>query len=303
MMSRFKREQRAILDLVIRLSWGCGQKVAYIPKQRDFCIAGVYESHVKKELRWLEKANVLWIDWENHLFAVNKDYESWRVSIVDDYNDDRLEELIALNLQMSKPLHISKHLQISKLELTNKEDGQAVNTDAERVLGASKDIIKDTTTTPPIVPPLNAQAAQDSEGSLPGGEAGTGDDAPAAHGGQGNVPESITAEERRMLATLRGVKGYRFDFATDLAYLRTLMLDFPDVDVANEVTKWATNKLDKPLKPTSNPRLQLRNWMEKAREFAQRGGQGYGRQRQISRARGGVSQGPDPSSKYAKVYR
>jgi hypothetical protein len=163
MMSKFNREQRGIIDLIIRLSWGCGKKWAHIPRQKDFCLAGVYESHVKQELKWLEKANVIRVDWEQRLFQFNKYYTEWRVSIVAGYDEERLTELVAQNLQRSKmdgestykevrnDLLISKNetenLQISKIELTNKEDLRPANQHGDNVRVPPKDILKDNTTT------------------------------------------------------------------------------------------------------------------------------------------------------------
>jgi len=79
--------------------------------------------------------------------------------------------------------------------------------------------------------------------------------------------------ELESLQRLKGVKAYPFEYEVDLEHLRTLTVDFPDVDVHSEVKKWVTNKLDNPLKKRSNPRLQLRNWMEKAREFSKKAAQ------------------------------
>lgn len=151
MMCKFNREQRGIIDLIIRLSWGCGKKWAYIPRQKDFCLAGVYESHVRRELDWLEKANVIEIDRERAYFRFNKYYDEWRVSIVQGYDEDRLASLVAENLQISKSDltkkedHAPENLQISKNELTYKEDPGASNPHGDWPEAVSKDILKDNT--------------------------------------------------------------------------------------------------------------------------------------------------------------
>ena len=181
MMCQFKREQRGIIDLIIRLSWGCGKKWAHIPRQKDFCLAGVYESHVKRELEWLEKANVITIDREQKMYQFNKHYDTWRVSIGRGYDEDALAQLVALNLQISKKnlpiskrdgeqtykevssdLQISKknlpiskstdaNLLISKTKLTYKEDPRPANPHGDGVRVAPKDNIKDNTTAAVVV--------------------------------------------------------------------------------------------------------------------------------------------------------
>lgn len=80
-----------------------------------------------------------------------------------------------------------------------------------------------------------------------------------------------TTSEREILNILKSVKNYPFDYDTDLAHIRALTVDFPNSNIQTEAKKWATYKLDKPLAKKSNPRLQLRNWLEKSIEFEQGG--------------------------------
>ena len=77
----------------------------------------------------------------------------------------------------------------------------------------------------------------------------------------------LSLEEKEALNRLRAVAEYPFDYGKDLAYLRTLALDFPQVDVCEEVAGWCVWVLDHPLKKTSNPRSQLRTRCTKAIEF------------------------------------
>src|ERR1017187_2488987 len=55
----FSEHQRRILDLILRLSWACGKKTAYIPHQRDFEVIGVPENHIKAHIDWLVAAFVI----------------------------------------------------------------------------------------------------------------------------------------------------------------------------------------------------------------------------------------------------
>lgn len=98
MMRDFSKRQRNILDLILRLSWGCGKKTAIIPKLRYFQLVGVRPNHVRAELEWLVKANVIEWDKASMAFAINKHYSQWSVSLSKGYDEDELNALIHLNL-------------------------------------------------------------------------------------------------------------------------------------------------------------------------------------------------------------
>lgn len=88
-----------------------------------------------------------------------------------------------------------------------------------------------------------------------------------------STPSSnISNDERDILKTLKGIEGYPLDYKTDLEYIRQLLVDFPQINIREEIRKFATYKLDKPLKKKSNPRLQIRNWMTNAEKFKKEGG-------------------------------
>lgn len=101
MVSHFSEQQRRILDLILRLSWGCGNKVAHIPHQRNFEIVGVREGHVRAHLDWLEEAKV--IIRQDTYYQFNKDFDQWRVSRAVGYTKEKLTEIVSLNLNHNKP--------------------------------------------------------------------------------------------------------------------------------------------------------------------------------------------------------
>ena len=109
-------------------------------------------------------------------------------------------------------------------------------------------------------------------------------------------PENITTEEREILNTLKTILNYPFDYSKDLDLLRQLAVDFPNIDIKVQVKRFSVYKLDKPLSKNSNPRLQLRNWMEKAKEFSQ----------ERSAKSGAVKRHPagsDPAGKYRRFVK
>jgi hypothetical protein len=97
MVSRFSENQRRILDLILRLSWGCGKITAFIPRQSDFQVTGIGESRVKDQLDWLIDARVIFR--EDCYYAFNKDFHQWRVSRALKYGQEKLTELVRLNLR------------------------------------------------------------------------------------------------------------------------------------------------------------------------------------------------------------
>jgi len=98
MMRDFSKRQRSILDLILRLSWGCGKTMAIIPKQKDFELVGISETKIKSELKWLINARVIAWDKDTTGFSFNKNYDQWKVSIVPGYDKERLAALIHLNI-------------------------------------------------------------------------------------------------------------------------------------------------------------------------------------------------------------
>jgi len=96
MMRDFTKRQRKILDLILRLSWGCGKKEACIPYQKDFMIVGIAESHISTELKWLQVSKIIIV--EGQTYSFNKDFCQWQISRVRPFQPDRLTELVSLNL-------------------------------------------------------------------------------------------------------------------------------------------------------------------------------------------------------------
>ena len=101
MLRDFTKRQRKILDLILRLSWGCGKNDAYIPHQNDFCIVGIYESDVKAELTWLEQSKI--IIRQDMLYWFNKDFDQWQISRVKPFEPERLSNLLSINLSGNRP--------------------------------------------------------------------------------------------------------------------------------------------------------------------------------------------------------
>ncbi|MGI6162280.1 MAG: phage replisome organizer N-terminal domain-containing protein [Christensenellales bacterium] len=72
---------------------------------------------------------------------------------------------------------------------------------------------------------------------------------------------------RELLNQLKNIDNYPFDIEKDTDFINSLLVDFPTLDIKEELKKWATYKLDKPLTKKSNARSQFRNWCKKSAEW------------------------------------
>jgi hypothetical protein len=137
-----------------------------------------------------------------------------------------------------------------------------------------KDYQKPKYPTPSKIPPVPETFLQ-SSGNLPGtftesfpyglGRDGLG--LGMDRDGLGELPPDTTEVEREILKELKSVKGYKFNYQTELAFIRKLAVDFPKLNILQQVKSWVARKIDEPLKEKSKPHGQLENWFAKAEEW------------------------------------
>ena len=145
MQTDFSKRQRSILDLIIRASYGCGKKFAYL-KLSDFEVVGIYKSHIKKELEHLIRTKVIFMDGER--ISLNKDYDQWRVSLNKTSSQDKLSEILRKNLsgEVTKTVTnvtktVTENSQPDEDEVTKTVTGGYQNSNSE--------VTKTVTDTPP----------------------------------------------------------------------------------------------------------------------------------------------------------
>ena len=233
----FSKRQLSILLLILRLSWGFHKKWAVIPKQRDFEVAGVIETHVKKELEWLAGARVIIVDGDRYWF--NKDYDQWRVSRARCHSRSRLTDLVSTNVKDAKKR--------SGLKLT-----KSVSSSGTKQLGGKKDnsIIKEEKDEPEIKKTIII-------------------------GEKGVVRKEVTEypeQVERIISVWFKVDGFKVPINKAAELAAELMEDYPDLDTLEESKGWSAYCLTHPLTAKSAPAQQLRNRMRKAREFKAKGG-------------------------------
>ena len=77
----------------------------------------------------------------------------------------------------------------------------------------------------------------------------------------------IDPTERKILNELKKAKNYPYDFNDTIEYIRELAVEFPGIDILDEIQKKVAWWRDNPLTKKSNPHLQLRNWFKNAVKF------------------------------------
>ncbi|MDO7787893.1 replication protein [Desulforamulus aquiferis] len=153
MQTDFSKRQRNIIDLVIRMSYGCGKKTAIL-RPVDFELVGIYKTHIGRELDYLVQAKVLVMQGEQ--VALNKNYEEWRVSLVKNANQERFKALIKRNLgsyqnsnlkenfgEMEVTETVTKSYQNSNLEVTKTVTGQLPHPSDDKDSGTAERKVKD----------------------------------------------------------------------------------------------------------------------------------------------------------------
>lgn len=96
---KFTEVQYSILLLIIRMSYGCGKKTASFRQWIDIGkMAGIDRQNVKPNLRYLQAAHVLFVDWENIVMALDKNYDHWHVPKKASVDTSLMEKTIRKNL-------------------------------------------------------------------------------------------------------------------------------------------------------------------------------------------------------------
>lgn len=94
----FSAKQLRILLLVIRFSYGFNKKTALISPQNRFEMAFLYQCDIKKELNYLESNGVILCDYSKKIFAVNKNFDEWKIAHHNLFNKEKFAHLKIKNL-------------------------------------------------------------------------------------------------------------------------------------------------------------------------------------------------------------
>ena len=81
----FNNRERAVIFLVIRLSYGFNHKAAIIKPKARFGLIGMHRQHIDRTLDSLIAKNVI-IDRGNDEFMLNKHFDTWKVKLNKHFN-------------------------------------------------------------------------------------------------------------------------------------------------------------------------------------------------------------------------
>ena len=94
--------QLKILLLIIRCSYGFNKKLAIIKPHRLFEIAYIYRCDIKAELRNLQQNNVLHCNFDAGVFALNKNFDEWKIPFHKLFDAEKLTKLKKINFEAVK---------------------------------------------------------------------------------------------------------------------------------------------------------------------------------------------------------
>jgi uncharacterized phage protein (TIGR02220 family) len=164
----FTKRQKDILLFILRLSYGCGRKVAHIPMLKDFSLCGVGKTNIKKELHILEQCAVIFWDQDKNEFRFNKDYSIWQVSPVREWDLERFRDIIHVNLVVAKQERkvIETITSASDEKLSNQEPKviETITIDENQLLKQELTVIETITVT--TVEPNQGAASEASKKGL-----------------------------------------------------------------------------------------------------------------------------------------
>ena len=155
----FSPIQLRILLMLIRFSYGCNKKTAKIKPQNLFNTAYVYEGDIKRELKHLERNKVITCNFENKTFALNKNFDEWKISFHKLFDEEKFAKLLHINLSCGLSENLVDNEETEETEnetllpskenlscglsenLVDNEEMKAGNTDAESNSGTPKESI------------------------------------------------------------------------------------------------------------------------------------------------------------------
>lgn len=77
----------------------------------------------------------------------------------------------------------------------------------------------------------------------------------------------LSQNERYLLGLLKSIPGYPFEYEKELGVIRDFLVDFPTLELGDEIKDWKTWMMDNNLKGNVNYRSRLRRWMKNSRKY------------------------------------
>ena len=125
----FNNRERAVIFLVIRLSYGFNHKAAIIKPKARFGLIGMHRQHIDRALDSLIAKNVI-IDRGNDEFMLNKHFDTWKVKLNKHFNEDNFNELKGLQFRGNVTATVTNSNQ--ECDINNFEDVTPVVTNCNQ---------------------------------------------------------------------------------------------------------------------------------------------------------------------------
>ena len=125
----FNNRERAVIFLVIRLSYGFNHKAAIIKPKARFGLIGMHRQHIDRALDSLVAKNVI-IDRGNDEFMLNKHFDTWKVKLNKHFNEDNFNELKGLQFRGNVTATVTNSNQ--ECDINNFEDVTPVVTNCNQ---------------------------------------------------------------------------------------------------------------------------------------------------------------------------
>ena len=135
LISDFGKRERKVLDLIIRLSFGCGNRNYCFLRKVGFEVVGIDSAKIKVVLNSLTDKNIIIIEkYPNVLkIIINKDINSWLVK--ENGDEEKLAKLVGENLPNGK----YKSYLNGNNKLAKKESQNVINSFTELKKQCSKE--------------------------------------------------------------------------------------------------------------------------------------------------------------------
>ena len=93
----FNRMHLNILNFIIRLSYGCKKKYAYISPKSLFRLYGVNKNYIKQSLDYLINNKIIIVQNDKY-YSINKNFDEWTVPYKAGVNFEEFKKIVSENL-------------------------------------------------------------------------------------------------------------------------------------------------------------------------------------------------------------
>lgn len=119
-MRDFSKRQRSVIDLLLRLSWGCGKKAWMYDSYADFEAVGVYRNVVSEELQYMEGNRIIkWFP-EFRIIMFNKNFEEWTIPRKKKASSEHMKRLVNNSLQNIEVTNVLLPTLLQNIDQSNK---------------------------------------------------------------------------------------------------------------------------------------------------------------------------------------